>query len=215
MRILLADDHVALRKGLRQILAEAFPDAEFGETADTPETLAALHEKPWDVIVLDITMPGRSGLEVLEEARTSFPKIPVLVFSSTPEEQLAMRALKAGAAGFLNKQSVTEELVLAVRKVAAGGRYISPTLTERLVGEFGRSAEPPHESLSNREFEIFQLMLTGLGIKEIAASLSLSPKTVSTFRCRVFEKLRVHNDVELVHYAQRHQLTSFVPPVTR
>src|SRR5687767_6272453 len=145
MKILLADDHIVLRQGLMQILADGFEHAEFGEASNTQQTLDQLAKNNWDVLVLDINMPGRSGLEVLREARTNYPRLPVLVLSSAPEEQLAIRVLKAGAAGYLNKQAAPEELVEALRKLASGGRYISNRLAERLAGEVARPNRPPHE----------------------------------------------------------------------
>ena len=204
MKILIADDHAVLRKGLVQIMAEEYPDAHFGEASTTAETLACLSRHRWDVLVLDIFMPGRTGLEVLHEVRCHHPNLPVLVLSSAPEDQLAVRVLKAGASGYLNKQAAPENLALAVRKVLAGGKYVSAALAESLASELSKDGRPPHETLSDREFEVMQLLLAGRSLKEIAAELSLSPKTVSTFHTRIWEKLRVRSDVELVRYAQKH-----------
>jgi two-component system, NarL family, invasion response regulator UvrY len=206
MRVLIADDHAVLRKGLKEILADEFPRTEFGETGSTQKTIDLLHQKRWDVLVLDINMPGRSGLEVLREARQNFPKLPVLVLSSTPEDQLGLRVLKAGAAGFLNKQTALEELVQAVQKVLAGGKYVSAKMAEKLAAEVGRSEKAPHDQLSDREFQVMQMIASGRSLKEIAAELSLSVKTISTFRGRVIEKLNVQNTVELAHYARTHGL---------
>lgn len=208
MNILIADDHAVLRKGLVQILAEDYPGAHFGEASTTAETLACLSLQPWDVLVLDIFMPGRTGLEVLHDVRRHHPNLPVLVLSSAPEEQLAVRVLKAGASGYLNKQAAPENLVLAVRKVLAGGRYVSAALAERLATEVSQAGGSPQDKLSDREFEVMQLLLAGRSLKEIAAEISLSPKTVSTFHTRIWEKLRVRSDVELVRYAQEHGLGS-------
>lgn len=207
MKILVADDHIVLRKGLVQILAEAFPEAEFGETGATPETLALLARRRWDLLVLDIFMPGRGGLEVLRETRQQYPRLPVLVLSSAPEEQMAVRVLKAGAGGYLNKRTAPEELVLAVQKLLAGGRYVSRATAERLAVEVAEKNRPPHEALSDREFEVLRLLISGRSLKEIAAELSLSAKTVSTFHTRIWEKLRVQNDIEMVRYALEHGLT--------
>ncbi|MFA6293217.1 MAG: response regulator transcription factor [Victivallales bacterium] len=204
MKILLADDHAILRKGLIQLLSEAFPDAEFGEASTTPETLDCLSRQRWDVLVLDIFMPGRSGLEVLYEVRRQYPELPVLILSSAPEEQLAVRVLKAGASGYLNKQTVPEELVKAVTKVRAGGRYVSAALAERLAGEIATTDRMPHETLSDREYSVLHRMVLGRSIKEIADEFSLSPKTVSTYRTRIQEKLLVNNDAELIRYALAH-----------
>ncbi len=206
MRILLADDHALLRQGLKQILAEEFPEAEFREAGTTRETLDCLQQASFDVVVLDVFMPGRSGLEVLEEIRQYHAGLPVLVLSSAPEEQMAMRVLKAGAAGYLNKQAAAENLVLAVRKLLGGGMYVSETLAERLAIQAGRSFRLPHQVLSDREFQVMHLLLTGKSLKEIASELSLSAKTISTFHTRIWEKLGVKNDVELVRYAIEHRL---------
>ena len=204
MKILIADDHAALRKGLIQILTDAIDGAEFGEASTTTETLACLSRGRWDVLVLDIFMPGRGGLEVLGEVRQQHPNLPVLVLSSAPEEQLASRVLKAGASGYLNKQTAPEELVKAVAKVVAGGRYVSAAMAERLAGELGQRDRPPHETLSDREFAVLRLLVAGKSIKEIAAELSVSTKTVSTYHTRIWNKLHVHSDVALVRYAIEH-----------
>jgi two-component system, NarL family, invasion response regulator UvrY len=206
-RILIADDHAVLREGLKQILAEEFPQAVFGEAGTTQETLRFLREQPWDLLVLDIFMPGRSGLEVLQEVRRSQPLLPVLVLSSAPEEQLALRVLRAGASGYLNKQSAPEDLVQAVKKVLAGGKYVSATLAERLASEVGQTVQLPHQKLSDREFQVMQMLVAGQSLKEIAAELCLSVKTISTFHTRILVKLKVQNNVEMVHYALEHRLT--------
>jgi len=166
--------------------------------------LASVAAHPPELILLDIFMPGRTGLEVLHEVRCHHPNLPVLVLSSAPEEQLAVRVLKAGASGYLNKQAAPENLALAVRKVLAGGKYVSAALAESLASELSKDGRPPHATLSDREFEVMQLLLAGRSLKEIAAELSLSPKTVSTFHTRIWEKLRVRSDVELIRYAQKH-----------
>ena len=210
MKILIADDHAVLRKGLRQILAEEFPEAQIGEATTTPETLELLSRERWDVLVLDIFMPGRTGLEVLRDVRQQQPKLPVLVLSSAPEEQLAVRVLKAGAKGYLNKQAAPEELVNALRKILAGGRYVSGALAEQLAAELTPSNQFKPGALSDREFEVLRLLVAGKSIKEIGGELSLSAKTVSTYHTRIWGKLGVHNDVELIHYAASHGLV--VPP---
>jgi DNA-binding NarL/FixJ family response regulator len=207
VRILIADDHAVLREGLKQILVEEFPAAEFRETGTTQETLDCLHSGEWDVLLLDVFMPGRSGLEVLQHARDTQPSLPVLVLSSAPEEQLAIRVLRAGASGYLNKQTAPERLVEAVRRVIAGGRYVSPSIAERLADELSRSSKLPHEALSDREFQVMHMIVSGKSLKEIASELSLSVKTISTFHTRIWEKLDVKNDVELVHYALEHGLS--------
>ncbi len=212
MRILLADDHALLRQGLKQILSEEFPEADFRETGTTQETLECLLAQPWDIVILDVFMPGRSGLEVLDAVRQLQPRPPVLVLSSAPEEQLAIRVLRAGASGYLNKQAAPEHLVQAVRKLLQGGKYVSGSLAERLAGEASRTGQTPHEKLSDREFQVMRLLVSGRSLKEVATELSLSVKTISTFHTRIWEKLGVKNDVELVHYALEHHLADAPPP---
>jgi DNA-binding NarL/FixJ family response regulator len=207
MRILLADDHALLRQGLKQILSEEFPEAEFAEAGTTQQTIDCLLKQSCDVVVLDVFMPGRSGLDVLETVRQMSQRPPVLVLSSAPEEQLAVRVLRAGASGYLNKQAAPEHLVQAVRKVMQGGKYVSAALAERLASDAGRVVELAHERLSDREFQVMRLLVAGKSLKEVANELSLSAKTISTFHTRIWEKLRVKNDVELVHYALEHHLT--------
>jgi two-component system, NarL family, invasion response regulator UvrY len=206
LRILLADDHALLREGVKQILAEGFPHAEFGETGTTQETMARLRAQPWDVLVLDVFMPGGGGLEVLRAARANWPQLAVLVLSSAPEEQLALRVVQSGARGYLNKQAAPTELVRAMKKILSGTRYLSPRLEEKLVSGPARHAQAPHQRLSDREFQVLQLIAGGKILKQIAAELRLSPKTVSTFRRRMLEKLGLQNDIELVHYALEHRL---------
>ena len=204
MKILLADDHAILRKGLIQLLAEAYPKAVFGEASTAQATLNCLSRQPWDVLVLDIFMPGRSGLEVLHAVRQQYPFLPVLVLSSAPEDQLAVRVLKAGASGYLNKQAAAEELTKAVGKILGGGRYISAALAEQLAVEIGQTDQTPQEKLSDREYTVLRRLVSGRSVKEIAVELSLSPKTVSTYHTRIWVKLGVRNDTELVRYALEH-----------
>ena len=211
MRILIADDHTLLRQGLKQNLAEEFPNAEFHEAGTTQETLECLRKTDFDVIVLDIFMPGRSGLEVLDDVRRNYPSTKVLVLSSAPEEQLGLRVLQGGASGYLNKQAAPDELINAMRKVLSGGRYVSPALAERLAAEAGRLRQSPHERLSDREFQVMRLLIHGKSLKEIATELSISVKTASTFHTRIWEKLGVNNDVELLRYALTHGLAEPVP----
>ncbi len=207
IRILIADDHTILRQGLKQILADDIPSAKFGEAGGAAEALALLHKQRWEVLVLDINMPGRNGFEVLDEVRRNFPLLPVLVLSSTPEDQIGLRAIKAGAAGYLNKQTAPEQLVDAVRKLLVGEQFISPALAQKLVADLRRgTGGPRHESLSDRELQVCKMSAAGRSVKEIAAELSLSAKTISTFRSRVFEKLGLRNDAELARYAQEHGL---------
>ncbi len=201
MKIMIVDDHAVLREGLKRILQDEVAQAEFMEAGSAGETLELLRQSPCDVLVLDIFLPDRSGLQVLQEVRNLHPRLPVLVLSSAPEEQIALHVLKAGANGYLNKQAAPEDLVGAVRKVLAGGRYLSPAMMDQFLAEVGTGNVLPHDKLSPREFEVMQLVVVGYSLKEIAARLSLSVKTISTFHTRLLEKLQLQNDVELVHYA--------------
>jgi two-component system, NarL family, invasion response regulator UvrY len=206
VRILIADDHDVLRKGLVRILHDKYPEAELGEAGTSAETLELLSRKVWDLLILDVFMPGRSGLEVLHEARRDHPVLPVLVLSSAPDDQLAIRVLKSGSYGYLNKRAGSEELVEAAAKLLLGGRYISQAVAELLAEEAAQTAPEHHASLSNREFEVLRLLVAGKSIKEIASELSLSAKTVSTFHTRIWEKLHVQNDIEMMRHAVDHGL---------
>jgi two-component system invasion response regulator UvrY len=207
MKILLADDHAVVRRGLRQILADDFKRATFGEARNAQEALDLVWKENWDVVVLDITMPGRSGLEVLREIKKSKPKIPVLVLSMHPENQFAVRVLKRGAAGYMTKESAPEELVGAIKKVLGGGRYVSPSLAEKLATYLATdNQKPAQDLLSDREFQVLRLIASGKIVSEIAKELSLSVKTISTYRTRILEKMGLRNNAELMHYAMQHQL---------
>jgi two-component system invasion response regulator UvrY len=207
IKALIADDHAVVRQGLRQILQETSDMQVTGEAATGPEALDRARGDSYDVVVLDITMPGRSGFEVLKELRVDRPELPVLVLSMHAEEQFAVRLLKAGAAGYLNKESAPEELVKAIRKVVAGGRYVSPTLAEKLAFEIDAGSDKlAHETLSDREFQVMRMMASGKTVKEIAAELSLSVKTISTYRARILAKMNLHTNAELIHYAITNQL---------
>jgi DNA-binding NarL/FixJ family response regulator len=207
MRILIADDHAVVRQGMKQILAGAFKRSTFGEAANSQEALELVWKQVWDIVVLDLTMPGRSGLEVLKEIKRARPKLPVLILSMHPEDQFAVRLLKAGASGYLTKESAPEELVGAINKAVAGGRYVSATLAEKLALLIVRDVDAaPHESLSDREFLILRLIASGKTVSAIAADLSLSVKTVSTYRMRMLEKMCMSNNAELVQYAFQYQL---------
>jgi DNA-binding NarL/FixJ family response regulator len=205
-RILIADDHAIVREGLKQLLAEKFPGAQFHGAATISETLDSLRKHHWDMLVLDLFMPGGNGLGVLEDVHHNYPWLPVLVLSSAPEEQLGLRVLRAGASGFLNKQTAPEHLVDAVQKVLGGGKYLSPKMAERMAFDAARGGQPLHEHLSGREFQILHLVVSGRSLKEIAGDLRLSVKTVRTFHARLLEKLHLQSDVDLVHYALNHGL---------
>lgn len=207
MRILVADDHAVVRRGVRDMLGEEFPNAIFGDAANAQETLDQTWKEPWDLILLDISMPGRSGLDVLRDLKTARPGTPILVQSMHAEAQFAVRVLKAGAAGYLTKDSLPEDLIHAVKKVLAGGRYVSPSLAEHLAGfltaERGR---PAHELLSDREFQVLRKLAAGRTVKEIGAELSLSIKTISTYRTRLLDKLDLRSNAEIAIYAEQEGL---------
>jgi len=207
IKALIADDHAVVRQGLRQILLETSDMVVTGEASNGPEALERARSGGYDVIVLDITMPGRSGFEVLKELRLEDPALPVLVLSMHSEEQFAVRLLKAGASGYLNKESAPEELVKAIRKVVSGGRYVSPRLAEKLAFEIDSGSDKLlHETLSDREFQVMRMMASGQTVKEIAAELALSVKTISTYRARILDKMNLHTNAELIHYAIQNQL---------
>ena len=213
MKILITDDHAVVRSGLKQILAEEFTRAEFGEAGSAQEALDKVWKEPWDVVVLDITMPGRSGLEVLKEIKKSKPKLPVLVLSMHPEDQFAVRLLKIGASGYMTKESAPQELVGAVKKVIAGGRYVSPSLAEKMASYLAVDVQtPPHERLSDREFLVLRQIASGKTPTLIAKELGLSVKTISTYRMRILEKMSMHNNAELTHYAINNQLLGASAP---
>ena len=207
MRILIADDHAVVRHGLKQILADEFPKAEYGEARNGQDALNRVWKERWDVVILDITMPGRGGLEILKEIKKARPKLPVLVLSMHPEDQFAVRVLKAGASGYMTKESAPEELVGAIRKVLAGGRHISASLAEIMATYLTVKTEKPlHELLSNREFQVLRQIASGRTVSEIARELSLSVRTVSTYRTRILEKMGLKTNSELTHYAFQQQL---------
>ena len=206
-RILIADDHAVVRRGVKEILSREFPRASFGEAERAQEILDRVRASKWDLVILDINIPGRGGIEVLHEIKAIRAKLPVLMFSVHAEEQFALRCLKSGATGYLTKDSVPEELTKAVRKILAGGRYVSQELAERLALELASGSErPPHEALSNREHQILLLIAGGKSVADIAAELSLSAKTVSTYRARILEKMGMKTNADLIRYALQHGL---------
>jgi len=207
MRVLIADDHAVFRRGLKETLAEAFSRVTFGEAKTAQETLEQVRRQDWDVVILDISMPGKSGLDILDDLKRLRPKLPILLLSMHPEQQFARRALKSGAAGYLTKDSVPDELKVAVKKIAAGGRYVSATLAEKLAVDLREGAETPlHELLSDREFQVMRMIASGKTVKQIAENLSLSVKTVSTYRARILEKTGMKSNAELIRYALQSQL---------
>ncbi len=206
-RILIADDHELVRRGLRQILLEAFPDARIGEAADARQTLELATKQRWDILLLDINLPGRSGIDVLQDLKQMEMRLPVIVLTAFPEKDFAIRAFKLGASGYISKQSASSELLAAIRKVLQGGRYITPLLAEALAATVaGDTAAAPHELLSNRELQVLREVALGKSIKEIAAALCLSEKTIGTYRVRISRKLGLGTNVEIARYATRHKL---------
>ena len=207
MKILLVDDHAIVRKGLAQLLKEEFPDAEIAAAVNDSEVYEKTRNKIWDVILLDISMPGRNGLDILKQLRADNVKAHILVLSMHQEDVYGPRVLKAGASGYLNKESATEELIIAVHKVLSGRKYISGALAEKLAEGVGDvSGKPAHELLSDREMQVLQLLASGKTVSDIAAELSLSVNTISTYRNRILEKLLLHNNAELTRYAMDHSL---------
>ena len=207
MRILIADDHAVVRRGLKEILADEFHTARFGEAESGAETIQQVRQGDWDVLILDISMPDRSGLEVLKDVKAIRPKLPVLVLSVHPEDQYAVRTLKAGAAGYLTKETAPDKLVEAVNKAVSGGQYISVTLGERLADDVRKGRDGlPHEALSDREYEVACMIASGKLVSEIAEELSLSVKTVSTYRTRALEKMGIKSNAALMRYAIDHKL---------
>lgn len=202
MKILIADDHPIVRKGLKETLADAFPRVTFGEAKTAQETVDRVGRENWDVVILDISMPGKSGLDILDDLHHMRPKLPVLLLSMHPEGQFARRALRSGAAGYLTKDSVPDELRDAVRRVQAGGRYVSASLAETLAFDLGRRADVPvHELLSDREFQVLRMLASGKTVKQISDEIALSVKTVSTYRARILTKTGMKTTAELIRYA--------------
>jgi DNA-binding NarL/FixJ family response regulator len=202
MKILIADDHAIVRKGLIQILREEFPIVEITEIANSNEILKEVRKQIWDIILLDISMPGQNGIEILKQIRLEGIKAPVLMLSMHPEEQYAVRVLKAGASGFLNKQSATEELLNAIHKVLSGKKYITTSVAEQLAESLNeKSPKHIHELLSDREMQVLQLIAAGKTVSEIATQISLSVNTISTYRVRILEKINLKNNAELTRFA--------------
>jgi two-component system, NarL family, invasion response regulator UvrY len=208
--ILIVDDHGVVRRGLVNILREAFPKALLAEAVNGQEALEMIWAKQWDVVLLDVSMPGRSGLEVLKDIKKTRPKLPVLVLSMHPEDQFAMRVLQNGAAGYLSKQSPDIELIAAVTKALSGGKYVRASIAEKLVLRLDPDMHKPlHDHLSDREYEVLRMIGSGKTVKEIGAELSLSIKTISTYRTRILEKMNMKNNAELMRYAMENGLVPF------
>jgi DNA-binding NarL/FixJ family response regulator len=207
-KILLADDHALVRKGLAETLQEEFGDVAIGEAETAQKALDLAWTTEWDLVILDIDMGGRNGLEILEELRKARCLTPVLVLSMYPVAEFAVRALKLGAAGYVSKQSASDELIAAVKTILSGSRYISSVLAERLADDLLRTTERPHETLSTREYQVLLMIASGKNLKEIAGELSLSAKTVGTYHLRILQKMGMRNDIELTRYALLNKLTN-------
>lgn len=207
LRILIADDHTVVRKGLRQILLEEFPSAEIVETPDAASLFLKVLREEWDVVITDISMPDKSGLEAVQQIRRDYPRLPVLVLSAHSEDQYAIRSLKAGASGYLCKDSASEELVGAIRRILMGKRYITASLAEKLASQLDQDADRlPHESLSDREFEVMRFLAAGKAVSEIASQLCLSVTTISTYRARILTKMDLKTNYDLTRYAMDNKL---------
>ena len=205
INVLIADDHAILRGGLKEILARQLEGAVCGEAMDAQEVLAQVQNHDWDLVILDVTMPGRSGLDVLRELKVVRPKLPVLVLSMHPEDKYGKRMLRAGDSGYLEKENAPEELIKAIRKVLAGGRYVSPALAENLAFDWNDD-RPLHETLSDREFEVLRMIASGKTVTEIAERLHLGVTTVSTYRARIMEKMNMATTAGLIRYALRNHI---------
>lgn len=207
LRVLVADDHDIVLHGLKQLLLDHFTSVTFGEARNADQALEFCSAENWSVMLLDITMPGRSGLEILTDIKQLRPQLPVLIMSAFPEEEFALRALKGGAAGYIDKRTLAGEIVTAIKRAISGERYVSAALANKLAAQLGGGApRPAHETLSQREFQVLRFIATGKTIKEIAAALFLSEKTVGTYRTRIAEKLGLGTNVELTRYALQHRL---------
>ena len=208
MRALIIDDHKVVRRGLKEILVEGFPGLETGEAGNQAEALEQVWNQEWDVVLLDIGLPGRSGFDLLIDLKQAKPRLPVIVISMYPEEHFAVRALKCGASSYLTKEAASDELLNAVQRVLGGAKYITVSLGEKLARDIESGDQKLHESLSNREFQVMCMLAAGQIVKEIAGELCLSVKTISTYRTRILEKMNVTSNAELMRYAARNQLVN-------
>lgn len=207
-RILVVDDHALVRRGLIELLQRLPDGARFGEAGTAAEAMALVAREPWDVVLLDLGLPDRHGLEVLRDLRAQHPQLPVLILTMFPEDQLALRLLEFGAAGYLTKESAPEELLRALDRVLAGHKYLSPVMAQAVADGLGGAPPRPHEQLSHRELEVLRLLAAGRAITTISRQLGLSPKTVTTYRARLLHKLRMRSNAELTYYATQHGLVS-------
>ncbi len=212
IRVLLADDHPIVRAGLKELLSETGDMTVSGEANNGAEALARIREGDYDIAVLDMSMPGRSGIELIRQVKQERPRLPILVLSMHSEEQYAVRALKAGASGYLTKESAADQLVAAIRRIAAGGAFVTPETAQRLALDAnGAATGAPHTRLSDREFQVLRLIASGTSVSEIARQLSLSVKTISTHKTRIMRKMQLANQAELIRYAIEHKLLDNPP----
>lgn len=207
IRVLIADDHAIVRKGLKQILFEHYPTAVIGETGDAEDLIVKVMEQQWDVVVCDMSMPGRSGLDALQQIKDITPKLPVLIMSMYPEDQYALRVLKAGAYGYLGKETIHDDLIKAIEAVKQGRKFITPSIAEKLANALDTGSHRTlHEELSDREFDVLKMLAAGKSISDIASKLSLSTTTVSTYRARILGKMNMRSNAELTRYALENNL---------
>lgn len=205
-KVLIADDHIAIRRGVKHILETKYQNLEFGEAVNSTETINKLQQGGWDILILDIEVPGRSGFEVLKQIKSDQIKTPVLVFSFHKEDQIAIRALKSGAAGYVSKDAADTELVDAIEQILSGKKYISPSVAQQLASQLDAPGEDPHDRLSDREYQTLLLIASGKTVSEISNELSLSISTISTYRARILEKMGLKTNAELTSYAIRRNL---------
>ena len=207
LKILIADDHAIVRKGLKQILIEEYPSVVIGEVADTEGLLTEIINNSWSIVICDMNMPGRSGLDALNQLKQLAPQLPVLIMSIYPEDQYALRAIKAGAAGYLAKETIHDDIIKAIQTVQLGKKFITPSVAEKLADAFNSNIDKqPHDLLSDREFDVFKLLASGKSVSEIAGQLSLSTTTVSTYRSRILEKMGIRSNADLTRYALERKL---------
>ncbi|MEX0998794.1 MAG: response regulator transcription factor [Thermodesulfobacteriota bacterium] len=207
MKVLIVDDHPVIRKGVKQILSEGLINIQFGEAENAREALSKINKNKWDILILDIKLPDMNGIEVLRQIKLLKSNLPVLILTVLDENQIAFRVLKAGASGFITKNTMPDDLVSAVKKIHLGGRYVSPSLAEKLVFDiYADEEKPAHYKLSDREYQVMCLIATGKSIKQIAEELYLSEQTIRTYRVRILEKMNTKNDAELIHYSIRNHL---------
>lgn len=207
LKILIADDHAIVRRGLKQILLEEYPSAQVGEVADAESLITQVVSNEWNIVICDMNMPGRSGLDALSQIKQIAPQVPVLIMSMYPEDQYALRVLKSGASGYLGKETIHEHIIQAIQTVLLGKKFITPSVAEKLADAVrDNTDQEPHELLSDREFDVFKLLAAGKSVSEIAAQLSLSTTTVSTYRTRIMSKMNIRSNADLTRYALEHKL---------